>query len=107
MYRKGDGVEQDFEEATKWYYKASEEGHANAQNNLGAMIAKGMGALEDFVTAYAWFNISALQGNVEAKTNRDSVTKKMSRDQIAKAQELSKEIIENNPRLVVANSRAI
>ena len=71
------------------------------------MIAKGMGALEDFVTAYAWFNISALQGNVEAKTNRDSVTKKMSRDQIAKAQELSKEIIENNPRLVVANSRAI
>ena len=35
--KNGEGVEQDFKEAVKWYQKAAEQGFAGAQYNLGAM----------------------------------------------------------------------
>ena len=34
MYANGWGVEQDYEEAVKWFQKAAEQGHAEAQDNL-------------------------------------------------------------------------
>ena len=36
-YANGDGVEQDYAEALKWYMKSAEQGNAKAQNNLGIM----------------------------------------------------------------------
>ena len=47
MYRKGRGVEQDYEEAVKWYRQAAEQGHAIAQTNLGWMYRKGRGVEQD------------------------------------------------------------
>ncbi len=35
MYEKGEGVEQDFSEAFKWYKKSAEQGFYMAQNHLG------------------------------------------------------------------------
>jgi hypothetical protein len=36
----------------KWYKLAAEEGHANAQSNLGVMYAKGQGVTQDNVNAH-------------------------------------------------------
>ena len=36
----------------KWYKLAAEEGHANAQLNLGVMYAKGQGVTQDNVNAH-------------------------------------------------------
>ncbi len=41
MYIKGDGVEQDYAEAVKWYKKAALQGFADAQFNLAAMYCEG------------------------------------------------------------------
>ncbi|KES12943.1 Sel1 repeat protein, partial [Snodgrassella alvi SCGC AB-598-O11] len=35
MYENGDGVEQNYEKAAEYYSAAAEQGHANAQCNLG------------------------------------------------------------------------
>ena len=43
MYDNGRGVPQDDTEAVKWYRKAAEQGHAEAQNNLGVMYLNGRG----------------------------------------------------------------
>lgn len=40
MYNAGQGVEQDFREAAKWYRLAAAQGHAEAQFNLDRMNAK-------------------------------------------------------------------
>ena len=100
MYHQGQGVEQDFKEALKWYQKAADQGNAMAQNNLGFMYANGQGVEQNYVTAYAWWNIAATNGNQNAKKGLPQVAKKMTPDQIAKAEELVKEMVKKNPKLL-------
>jgi TPR repeat protein len=59
MHNNGYGVHQDNAEALKWYRLAAEQGHANAQYNLGFMYANGKGVLEDFAEALKWYRLSA------------------------------------------------
>ena len=69
----------------------AQQGNARAQVNLGLMYYKGEGVLEDYVQAYAWWNIAATRGDEDAKTNKESLKKEMTREQIAKGQELATE----------------
>jgi tetratricopeptide (TPR) repeat protein len=67
MYANGNGVEQDYEEAVKWYLKAAEQGDAGAQNNLGRMYAEGDGVAQDYEEAENWWRKAAEQGNAGAQ----------------------------------------
>ena len=78
----------------------AEKGDARAQHNLGNEYAKGEGVLEDYVTAYAWLNIAAANGIADANKAKLSLRTNMTPDQIAKAQELSKEMVKKNPKLI-------
>jgi hypothetical protein len=69
MYEDGIGVLQDPHAAVTWYRKAAEQGHAKAQNNLGAMFVKGQGVSQDYHSAAAWFRKAAAQGDVEGEFN--------------------------------------
>ena len=100
MYRDGQGVEQDFKEAVKWYQKAADQGLAKAQSNLGVMYEKGQGVQKDATIAYAWWNIATANGNATAKKNKGIGAKRMTANQIAEGQKLSKEMINKNPKLI-------
>ena len=100
MYANGKGVPQDFKEAVAWFRKVALQGDAKAQNNLGVMYYKGQGVLEDYVAAYAWWNLAAENGNAIAKKNKPIIAKEMTAEQIAKAQELSREMLKKNPKLL-------
>ena len=65
--RKGQGVRQDYAEAAKWNRKAAEQGHANAQFNLGFMYATGNGVLQDYAEAMRWFRKAADQGDASSQ----------------------------------------
>ena len=78
----------------------AEQGDASAQFFLGGMYHSGEGVPEDSVTAYAWFNIAAANGVELAKSNKLRLAKKMTPEQIAKAQELSREMVKKNPKLL-------
>jgi uncharacterized protein len=91
MYAKGVGLAKDDAEAAKWLRKAANQGHAAAQNNLGAMYDIGQGVPQDYVEAYKWYNLAAAQGVQTAFQNRDALIPFMTTDQIAKAQQLSRE----------------
>ena len=54
----------------------------------------------DNITAYAWFNIAAINGNAAAKEAKEKIPKTMTPEQINKAQELSKELVKKNPKLI-------
>ena len=99
-YYHGQGLEKDFKEAVKWYRKAAEQGVADAQTNLGVMYYNGQGVEKDFVTALAWYNIAVTNGDELTKNLKTSIAKKMTPDQIAKAEELVKEMVKNNPKLL-------
>jgi TPR repeat protein len=91
MYGQGKGVPQDYAEAIQWFKRAAEQGNADAQGNLGWMYGEGNGVPVDYVEAYKWFNLAAAQGDATAIRNRDSLVPFMTADQIAEAQQLSRE----------------
>jgi len=100
MYENGQGVEQDCEEAVRWYQKSADQGYATGQSNLGVMYENGEGVPEDNVTAYAWHNIAAANGDADAKKVKAIIVKEMTPDQIAEAEELIKEMVKKNPKLL-------
>ncbi|WP_207063486.1 tetratricopeptide repeat protein [Motiliproteus sp. SC1-56] len=95
MYRKGEGVEADAEQAVRLYRAAAERGHALAQNALGVMYAMGKGVEPNDIEAYAWFTVSALQGNPEAKENADRARELLSNQRRASAELIARQYFEN------------
>ena len=53
IYRKGNGLPQDYTRAIEWYSKAAEKGCANAMYNLGTMYHHGQGMLQKDAAAAA------------------------------------------------------
>jgi len=93
-YTEGKGVPKDDAEAVKWYRMAAEQGHAQAQNNLGACYARGEGVPKDAVTAYMWLNLASAQGHPIAMRENSDLTQRMTTEQIAEGQKLSREWLE-------------
>ncbi|MCL4456380.1 MAG: sel1 repeat family protein [Nitrospirae bacterium] len=63
------GVRENYKEALKWYRLAAEQGHLDAQINLGYMYHNGMGMLKDYKEAIKWYKLAAEKGNALAKCN--------------------------------------
>ena len=64
------------------------------------MYEDGEGVLANHIAAYAWINIALSNGKQDAKEDLLDLEKKMTPEQIAKAQELSKEMVKKNPKLI-------
>ena len=86
LYVQGKGVTADDAEALKWYRLAAWQGDALSQYTLGMRYYEGRGVKQDFVEAYQWLSVSAAGKISDAAPILDALKKKMSRDQIAKAQ---------------------
>ena len=89
MYYRGVGVEQDDNQAVKWYKLAAEQCLTQAQNNLGTMYMRGLGVGRDNIRAFIWLHITSLQGDKIGIKNRDLVAKVLSKSQLKKAEELA------------------
>ena len=62
-------MKQDFAEAVKWRRLAADQGHADAQNNLGFCYFNGKGVKQDFVEAVKWWRLAAEQGDADAQNS--------------------------------------
>jgi tetratricopeptide (TPR) repeat protein len=62
-------VAKDAAEAVKWYRKATEQGYAEGQNNLGFCYWSGQGVLTDYTEAVKWYRKAAEQGHAGAQHN--------------------------------------
>ncbi len=77
--------------AHKWYVKAAERRHAEAQYKVGFMYEKGIGVPKSNVDAYMWLDLAASQGDKIAAKRRDELAERMPPAEIAKAQKLARE----------------
>ena len=55
---------QSYEEAARWFRRAAEQGHAEAQIHLGDLFAAGRGVGQSDVEAARWHKKAADQGVV-------------------------------------------
>ncbi len=96
MYENGDGMPKDVTEAVRWYRLAAEQGDALGQTLLGLKYDNGEGITEDRVSAYMWWNLTVAQGMEGARSYKKIVAEKMTREQIAEAQRLSRRCLARN-----------
>ncbi|MCR9071818.1 MAG: sel1 repeat family protein [Alphaproteobacteria bacterium] len=63
----GNGVDQDYNEAVKWYRKSAQKGNAEGQWLLGYMYFVGQGVDQNYNEAVKWYRKSAEQGNSDGQ----------------------------------------
>jgi TPR repeat protein len=66
-YAHGDGVEQDWFLACKYYQQAADQGHAEALCALGICLSEGFGVKRDMARAFTCFEQAAAQGDPRAQ----------------------------------------
>jgi len=81
----------DYDTALREFRLLAEQGHAQAQVNLGIMSSQGQGVPKDDVQAYRWYTLAAGQGDDLAEKFKDHLEKSMTLDQLAEAQRLARE----------------
>ena len=62
MYKRGEGVTQNYDQARNWYYSAAKQNNGVAQAALGAMYVDGKGSTTDLVEAYKWYSLARQNG---------------------------------------------
>ena len=96
MYSDARGVPQDYKEALKLFTLAAKQGDAMAQFNVGVTYRNGWGVVADYVVAHMWYDISATNGLEIAAGNREKLAKKMTSEDISKAQALARVCTSSN-----------
>jgi hypothetical protein len=113
-YCEGYGwLEKDIQKGIRWLRKAAKQGHLGAQRCLSCVYAwDERGDLRDVVSGYVWFSIAMANFNTDDKSNeeleqqatvkalKDRLNKAMTPAQIKKAEEIVKELTQNNPKLI-------
>jgi putative methionine-R-sulfoxide reductase with GAF domain len=98
-YATGEEVPQDYSEAVRWFSMAAEQGHIAAQATLGAYYWVGRGVPEDLVKAYFWSVLAQAGGDEASKYRVALLASRMSRAQIAAAQQQANEWIKEHQSL--------
>jgi hypothetical protein len=103
MYSNGKGVIQDYKEAFSLFKAGAEAGCTMCQVALGITYEYGEGTPKDLVLAYMWYNIAAADTHParakyqeNALINRNLVAGRLSSEEIAKGQELSRTCLAAN-----------
>ncbi len=81
----------DYDRAVREFLLLANQGHAQAQVNLGILYSQGRGVPKDYVTAYSWYTLAASQGDDLAEKFKDYLEKSMPLEQLAEAQRLARE----------------
>jgi TPR repeat protein len=67
LYEKGQGVQQNYAEAMRWFRKAADGGDVDAMYRLGNCYADGHGVQQDLAEAKRWWSKAAEGGSTKAK----------------------------------------
>lgn len=94
----GQGVPQDAKRAVHWFYESAERGNSDGQYNLGLRFYRGEGVPPDLVLAYQWFSLAAKQDHQEAAVNRNTISQKLTPNELGEAQLLVSEWLRNHPQ---------
>ena len=101
-YRRGNGVVRDLKEAVKYFRLAANQGYVDAQNSMAVRYKNGEGVEKDMVKCLAWRIIACEHGNFTAFTWKAKDSKDMTPAQHKAAEDLAKEMIKQNPKLIPA-----
>ncbi len=94
MYEKGQGVDQSYDEAVKWFGSSAEQGVSQAQMRLSKLYAAGKGVPQDYEYAFAWASVAQHLGNSYAPPQVGKMAAELSPEELAEAQKLSNQFVQ-------------
>ena len=80
------------------FEREASSGRGDALYNLGLLYSTGQGVAQDYVIAHKWFNLAAMRGINEARDWRNRIAEEMSAAQIAQAQKLAREWLDDSSK---------
>jgi hypothetical protein len=86
-YGTGANVEQNEGEAAKWFQRAAQQGHVQAQARLASYYWSGRGVPKDLSTAYFWAALAWAQGDENSKMLLEGLSSQMTRAQVLAARQ--------------------
>ena len=94
-YATGNGVPLNTAEAYRWFQKAAKQSQFYTFGifDIGEVYVKGKGVPADYLQGYKWYNLASALGNEFAAKARDILAAKMTPDQVAEAQRLTRDFI--------------
>ena len=92
LYLYGNRTLQDFGRARTWLTRAAMAGDGAAERELGQVYALGLGVPPDIPKAYAWYENGVLNGDGMAAHLRDDLVSRMSPGDIAKGEQIAKNL---------------
>ncbi len=93
MYLRGNGVEQSYEEAAKWFRKSAEQRVKHAQYRLAELYMKGRGVPKDYEYAYAWYRVGAEHRHKKSLDALAAASANLSPAELEEAEKLSRKLI--------------
>lgn len=94
MYLRGDGVEQNYADAAKWFDKAARQRIKQAQFRLAELYADGKGVPRDYEYAYAWYRVGSEHKHSRSIDALAGARENLDPDELEEAEKLSRELIE-------------
>ena len=94
MYLKGQGVEQNYEEAAKWLRLSAQQSIPNAQYKLAGLYSDGNGVPQDNEYAYIWYSVGASHQHEKSSQAIADAKAKLSSEELAEADKAIPEFIE-------------
>ncbi len=94
MYMKGQGVEQDYEQAGEWFRRASEQGLAVAMYKLADLYTRGNGVPKDLEFAYVWYSVGAVHKHEKSMNMIEKAKSNLSSEELTSANQLIAEYVE-------------
>ncbi|MDG1340039.1 MAG: sel1 repeat family protein [Paracoccaceae bacterium] len=87
----------DYATALQQWRPLAEQGHPNAQFNLGVMHLKGQGVLQDYLMAHMWYNIASANGYEAGASGRDYIARRfLTAGYISNAQVMAEDCMSSN-----------
>jgi TPR repeat protein len=97
LYLGGSGMPKSGIDAAKWFRLAADRGNPAAQCQVARMHLAGTGVPKDDLEACKWAKVAFAQGDRQAKGILDFLYRRMTAEQVAKAEALAREIIDSKP----------
>jgi TPR repeat protein len=89
MYTYGEGIEQNYNEALKWYQLAAKQDYADAQASLGDIYFLGQGVADDFNKSIEMYE-KAIKNGIQHVVSEDRLIQIKNRIVFAKEKLIKK-----------------
>lgn len=99
-YAKGVDVQQDYSMAVRWYLRAAEQGHVDAQDALGSYFWMGRGVPRDVTKAYFWSVLARAEGKQSSKDRVAFMTSQLTRAQASTIEQEARKFQRQHPPLM-------